>query len=310
MKAVRFHEFGEADVLRLEDVEQPAPGAGEVLVRVTSTSFNGVDAGIRGGWLQGPFPVALPHTPGADVAGTVEELGEGVTSVAVGQQVVGFLPMVPDGAAAELVVAPADVLAAAPVGVPLADAAALPLVGLTAWQALTEHAGLTAGQRVLVVGASGGVGSYAVQLARHLGAHVVATAGPRHAERVRALGAAEVVDHTTTDVATALTEPVDVVLNLAPTDADGLAALAGLVRPGGVLVNTVVAAEPPSTGDVRGVNVFVRSDAAQLAHLVSLVDADELVVDVADRVALDDLAAVHARADAGTLAGKTVVLVG
>lgn len=310
MKAVRFHEFGEAAVLRVEDVEDPTPGPGEVLVRVAATSFNGVDAGIRGGWLQGPFPVALPHTPGVDVAGTVSALGAGVTSFEVGQPVVGFLPMVPDGAAAELVVAPAEVLAAAPVAVPLTDAAALPLVGLTAWQALTEHAQVEAGQRVLVVGASGGVGAYAVQLAHHLGAHVTATASARHADRVRDLGADEVVDHTRVDVATAVAGPVDVVLNLAPTDPATLAALAGLVRPGGALVNTVVAVDPPTAEGMRAVNVFVRSDADQLAHLVSLVDGGDLRIEVADRVPLADLAALHARADDGGLPGKTVVVVG
>ena len=100
MKAVRFHEYGDPDVLRYEDVEQPVPGAGEVRIRVAATSFNPVDDGIRGGYLQGPFPVTLPHTPGIDVAGTVDALGEGVDNVAVGDAVIGFLPMTADGAAA------------------------------------------------------------------------------------------------------------------------------------------------------------------------------------------------------------------
>src|SRR3954462_8307226 len=107
MKAVRFHEFGDADALRYEDVEQPVPGAGEVRLRVAGTSFNPVDGGIRGGYLQGPFPVTLPHTPGIDVAGTVDALGDGVQSVAVGDAVVAFLPMTADGAAAEYAIAPA-----------------------------------------------------------------------------------------------------------------------------------------------------------------------------------------------------------
>ena len=93
MKAVRFHEYGDPSVLRYEDVEQPVPGAGQVLVRVAATSFNGVDGNIRGGFMQGPIPVTLPHTPGIDVSGTVDALGEGVDGVAVGDQVVGFLPM-------------------------------------------------------------------------------------------------------------------------------------------------------------------------------------------------------------------------
>src|SRR5437763_3590663 len=127
MKAVRFHEFGDADVLRYEDVEQPVPGAGDVRLRVAVTSFNPVDGGIRGGYLQGPFPVALPHTPGIDVAGTVDALGDGVQSVAVGDAVVAFLSMTADGAAAEYVIAPADILAPAPTRIPLVDAAAFQL---------------------------------------------------------------------------------------------------------------------------------------------------------------------------------------
>src|SRR3954451_11423442 len=126
MKAVRFHEHGDSDVLRYEDVEQPVPGAGEVRLRVAATSFNPVDGGIRGGYLQGPFPVTLPHTPGIDVAGTVEALGDGVENVAVGDAVIGFLPMVAPGAAAEYAIAPAEILTAAPTSIPLADAASLP----------------------------------------------------------------------------------------------------------------------------------------------------------------------------------------
>ena len=101
MKAVRFHEFGDADVLRYEDAPRPTAGPGEVLLRVAATSFNPVDDGIRGGWLQGQIPVELPHTPGPDVAGTVEELGAGVTGLQVGDPVIGFLPMDAPGAAAD-----------------------------------------------------------------------------------------------------------------------------------------------------------------------------------------------------------------
>src|SRR2546423_5739330 len=114
MKAVRFHEYGGPDVLRYEDVEQPVPGAGQVRLRVAGSAFNPVDDGIRGGYLQGPFPVTLPHTPGIDVSGTVDALGDGVTQVAVGDAVIGFLPMTGDGAAAEYVIAPAEILAPAP----------------------------------------------------------------------------------------------------------------------------------------------------------------------------------------------------
>ena len=306
MKAVRFHEYGGPEVLRYEDVDQPVPGSGEVRVRVAATTFNPVDGGIRGGYLRGPFPVTLPHVPGIEVAGTVDALGEGVERFEVGDPVVGFLSMVADGAAAEYVVTPAEVLTRAPSTVELADAAALPMVGLTAWQALFDDAKLTAGQRVLINGAGGAVGGYAVQLATHAGAHVIATASPRSREQLIAAGADEVVDHTTTDVTAAIDEPVDVLLNLAPAD---LGALVALVRDGGVVVNTVVQTPAPAdeARGVRAVDVFVRSDAEQLAHLVALVDRRELRVDVARRVPLTELAAVHAEADAGTLRGRVIV---
>ncbi|WP_433802215.1 NADP-dependent oxidoreductase [Actinomycetospora sp. CA-084318] len=310
MKAVRFHEYGGPEVLRYEDVEQPEPGAGQVRVRVAATSFNPVDDGIRGGYLQGPFPVALPHVPGIDVAGTVDALGAGVDGWRVGDEVVGFLPMVDDGASAEYVLAPAEVLTTAPRAIPLADAAALPEVGLTARQAVVEDAAVRAGQRVLVNGAGGAVGGYAVQLAKRAGAVVVATGSARSADRLRALGADEVVDHTAGDVADAVTEPVDVLVNLARLAPDRFAALVGVVRDGGVVVNTVPASPAPAdeARGVRAVELFVRNDARALAELVALVDRGELTVDVDRRVSLPELATVHAEADAGTLRGKVVVV--
>lgn len=310
MKAVRFHEYGAPDVLRYEDAEQPVPGAGQVRLRVAATSFNSVDGNIRGGFMQGPIPVELPHTLGIDVAGTVDALGEGVTGVQAGDEVVGFLPMDGDGAAAEYVLAPAAVLTSAPKGVPLADAAALPVVGLTAWQALFDHGKLRSGQRVLINGAGGAVGGYAVQLAKGAGAHVIATASPRSGDAVKAAGADEVVDHTTTGVTAAVTEPVDVVLNLAPVDPAELAALVTLVKPGGVVVNTTVWMPAPADDErgVRGIDLFVRSDAVQLAKLVALVDRGELRVAVAERVPLSELPALHARAAEGAVHGKVVVI--
>ncbi|MGA5285390.1 NADP-dependent oxidoreductase [Streptomyces griseoincarnatus] len=310
MKAVRFHEYGDPSVLRYEDVEQPVPGAGEVRVRVAATSFNPVDGNIRGGFMQGPIPVTLPHTPGIDVAGTVDALGEGVDGIAVDDDVVGFLPMDGNGAAAQYVLAPADVLIPAPKSVPLADAAALPLVGLTAYQALFDHGKLTAGQRVLINGAGGAVGGYAVQLAKNAGAHVIATVGPRSSEAVTSAGADEVIDHTATDVTAVVTEPVDLALNLAPVAPDELASLVTLVRPGGVVVNTTVWMPAPSDEerDVRGIDLFVRSDADQLAQLVALIDRGELRVDVAERVPLAELPALHARASQGAVHGKVIVV--
>jgi NADPH:quinone reductase-like Zn-dependent oxidoreductase len=310
MKAIVFHEYGDPDVLRYEDVATPEPGAGQVRVRVAATTFNGVDGNIRAGFMQGPMPLTLPHVPGLDVAGTVDALGDGVDRFAVGDRVVGFLPFVVAGAAAEYVVAAADALSAAPTSIPLADSAALPLVGLTAWQALFEHAKLTAGQRILIVGAGGAVGGYAVQLAKAAGAHVIATGSERSGAHLKARGADEVVDRTATDVAAAVGEPVDVLLNLAPITPEAFARLAGLVRDGGVVVSTTVWMPAPSdeARGVRGIDMFVRNDVGQLAELVARVDRGELRVDVAERVELRELPSVHARAAAGTLTGKVVVL--
>ena len=311
MKAMRFHEFGDPGVLRYEDVDDPLPGPGEVRIRVAATSFNGVDGGIRGGYLQGPFPVTLPHTPGIDVAGTVDALGPDTDGPAVGDTVVAFLPMTAPGAAAAFVIAPAEVLATAPASMPLQDAAALPMVGLTAWQALFDDAGLREGQRVLINGAGGGVGGYAVQLAKRAGAHVIATASLRSADRVRSAGADEVIDHTNTRVSDVVAQPVDVLLNIARIAPQELAALAAVVRDGGVVVNSVPTIETPAdeARGVRAVGVFVRSDAEQLSRLAGLVDAGELRIDVAERAPLAELADVHIRAEADQVSGKVVIVV-
>jgi NADPH:quinone reductase-like Zn-dependent oxidoreductase len=310
MKAIQFHEYGDPSVLRYEDVDLPVPATGQVRLRVAGTSFNGVDGNIRAGFMQEPMPLQLPHIPGIDVAGVVDELGDDVTGLAVGDEVVGFLPFTQDGAAAEYVLAPAEALTHAPTTIPLADAAALPIVGVTAWQALFDHAGLRAGQRILVNGAGGAVGGYAVQLAKAGGAHVIATAGPRTHEQVVAQGADQVIDHTSTDVVAAVGEPVDVLLNLAPIDPDTFASLAGIVRDGGVIVSTTVWMPAPHDDErgVRGIDLYVTSDAEQLAELVARVDRGELTVDVARRVALSELPAVHAAAADGTLTGKIVVV--
>lgn len=308
MKAVRFHQTGGPEVLRYEDVDQPAPGAGEVLVRVAGSAFNPADGGMRGGFL--PIPITLPHVPGYDVSGTVDALGDGVSGLAVGDAVVGFLPMTADGSAAEHVVAPAEALVPAPSRIALADAAGLPSVGLTAWQALFEAGGLRAGQRILVNGAGGPVGGYAVQLAKRAGAHVVATASPRSHDSVRASGADEIVDHTTTSLLDAVVEPVDVLLNLAPITRERFTALAARVRDGGVVVSTTPMVETPGDPErgVRAVTVFVHPDADVLSRLVALVDSGELRVEIARRVPLSELPALHEQAEAGQVQGKVVVV--
>ncbi len=306
MKVVQFHEHGGPEVVRYEDAPVPTPGAGEVRVKVAGSAFNPADAGIRGGTL--PFPVSLPHVPGYDVSGTIDALGEGVSSLEVGDAVVGFLPMAESGSAAEYVVTRADVLVAAPTSIPLEDAAGLPSVALTAWQGLFDLGGLTDGQRVVVVGAGGAVGGYAVQLAKQAGAYVIATASPRSHGTVTAAGADEVIDHTTTSVREAITDQVDVLLNLAPIDPDAFAALVDRVRDGGIVVATTAWMPTPSdeSRGVRAAGVFVEANAVQLAELVRRVDAGTLHVDIARRITFAELPELHAQAAAGQVHGKVI----
>ena len=308
MKAVRFHEVGGPEVLRYEEAERPFAGPGQVLVRVAGSAFNPADGGIRGGTL--PFPVALPHIPGYDVSGTIDSLGDGASGFQVGDAVVGFLPMIEDGSAAEYVVAPADVLVAAPISIALSDAAALPSVALTAWQALFDLGGLERGQRVLIVGAGGAVGGYAVQLAKRAGAYVIGTASPRSHAGVVANGADLVIDHTSGDLVTSVTERVDVLLNLAPISPDEFAALVPLVRDGGIVVSTTAWMVTPGDEDrgVRTAGVFVRADIDELSRLVAMVDGGKLTVEGTRRVPLSELPIIHAESAAGTLRGKVVAV--
>ncbi len=307
MRSIQFHEYGDPTVLRLEDVPAPAPGPGQVLVQVAGTSFNPVDASIRAGFMQSMMPVELPFVLGIDVAGTVSALGEGVTGFAVGDPVIGFLPMTGNGASAEFVLAPADILAPAPASIPLADAAALPAAALTAWQAVTEHLAVQPGQRVLINGAGGGVGAYAVQFAKLAGATVIAVAGPSSLAIARDAGPDEVIDHTTGDPAAG--EPVDGVFNLVRTDPEALTGLVARIRPGGVFVSATGPGPEDTERKIANIAMGVRSDAAQLAEIVRQVDAGEVRVLISERRPLADSAGVHADFAAGKLHGKVVITV-
>ncbi|OLF08710.1 NADPH:quinone reductase [Actinophytocola xinjiangensis] len=294
MRAARIHAYGPPDVIRLDDVDRPEPGPGQVLVEVAATSFNPTETALRAGVLRdllGQDP-PLPLTLGWDVAGTVVARGPGVHTPDVGDRVIGMI----DAAAAEFTVAAADALVPAPASLALADAAALPLAGMTAWQ-LVERAALTPGERVLVNGAGGGIGGYAVQLARRAGAHVIATASARSRAAVLANGADEILDHTTTALAAA--GPVDVVLHLVPAAEQRIAELVALAR-------RIVSATNPIPG-APAAHVVTRNDPKHLAALADLVDRRELTVDVSERHTIADLPAIHRRGEAGDLRGKVVL---
>ncbi|MFF3837688.1 NADP-dependent oxidoreductase [Streptomyces sp. NPDC001930] len=306
MKTARFHEYGDSSVIRYETVPRPRPAPGDVLVRVAATSFNPTEAALRAGMLQSFLPVDLPYTPGWDVAGTVAEIGAGVEGFAVGDRVVGRLDS--GGAAAEYVRTPAAVLVAAPASVPLATAAALPVAGLTAWQAVFDHGKVATGQRVLVNGAGGGVGGFVTQLAKHAGAEVIATAGPRSTEAVLRQGADQVIDYTAGPVGAALDGPVDTLLNLVPLSPPDAEALAPLVRPGGRIVSIATPIQPPAGAGVTAMHMVARNDVAHLAALVELVDAGVLSIDISTSRPLGDLADVHHLGEAGQIRGKVIIV--
>ncbi|TDC56867.1 NADP-dependent oxidoreductase [Actinomadura sp. KC345] len=306
MMAARVHAFGGPDVIRYERVPRPVPGPGEVLVRVAAAGFNPSDIGFRAGYMQDIVPMDLPFILGSEAAGTIVETGEGVDRFLVGDQVIGRLDG--GGAAAGHVTASATGLAPAPRAIPLAHAAAIPVAGLTAWQGLFEHARLGPGTRILINGAGGGVGMFAVQLAAHTGAHTIATAGPRSAERVRGHGAGQIIDYTRYPVHEALDAPVDVVFNLAAIPPGDAAELCGVIRPGGSLVSITVPVEAPSGAGVTSTHFVARDDPGQVAELVALVDAGVLRVDISAAVPLAELAAVHRDAEAGLTGGKTIIV--
>ncbi|BCJ58496.1 NADPH:quinone reductase [Micromonospora endophytica] len=287
-------------------MSRPVPGRGDVLIQVAATSFNPSDVGLRRGLLRSVVPLDLPYTLGGDVAGTIVEVGDSVHTFAVGDRVIGRLDT--GGAAAEYVTAAADTVVTAPTAVSLPYAAAIPIAGVTAWQAVFEHAGVKAGQRVLVNGAGGGVGGFAVQLAKHAGAHVIATASRRSADVVRQLGADKIVDYRVTPLGEALDGPVDVILNFVVVGVRQAATLMSLVRPGGIVVSATVALQAPTGSAVTAVRFVARNDTSHLAALVKLVDAGAVRLDIAASRPLADLASVHREAESGHLRGKTILV--
>jgi NADPH:quinone reductase-like Zn-dependent oxidoreductase len=302
VKAARIHAYD--SVISLDEVARPVPAPDEVLLQVAATSFNPTEVALCAGVLRDMFPLELPYTLGWDVAGTVVEVGAEVRTLSVGDRVIGFLD---GGAAAEYVTAPAGQFVAAPATIPLAHAAALPLAGLTAWQTVFEHARVGQGQRVLVNGAGGGIGGFAVQLAKHAGAYVIATASPRSAATVRQFGADALVDYTVTDVADALDAPVDAVLNVVGFSTEQAAAVIRRVKPGGVIISVSVPVDLPADARITASSMVARNDVRDLAELVALVNAGVVAVDVTASCPLADVGQVHAQSREGRVRGKVIL---
>jgi NADPH:quinone reductase-like Zn-dependent oxidoreductase len=308
MRGIAYDRFGGEDVLALRtDLPEPPVGPDTVLVRVHATGVNPVDVSIREGRLAGAYPHHFPIVPGWEMAGVVEAAGPAVTDFAPGDEVFGYVRRddVQWGTAAELVPAPQRCLAHKPESLSFAEAGALPLAGLTAYQALAEVLDVHEGDRVLITRGAGGVGTFAVQIAVALGAHVVTTASGRNHSYLRGLGAAEVYDYADGPISEQLSQPVDALFDLVGGDTmrDAITA----VRPGGprgVLMASIV---DPSIRDSHGRYVFVHPDAAGLGELARMADAGQLRVPIAKAFPLEDLAEAHRTITEGHVRGKVVV---
>lgn len=307
MRAAIYDNYGGADVLDVREVADPPVGPDTVLVRTRATSVNPVDWKIREGYLQGAYPHHLPVIPGWDVAGVVEAVGPAVrTGLQVGDEVYGYVRRddVAFGTTAELVPAPERTVTRRPASLSFEEAAALPLAGLTAYQALTEALGVENGDRVLVHAGAGGVGHLAVQIAAALGAEVVATASERNHDFLRELGASEVVDYRRGPVGEQLEMPVDAVLDLVGGDA--LADAPNQVKDTSRVASIVDAQTVLGMG---GRYVFVRPERAHLDALAALADEGRLRVEVAATYPLDRVADAHRASEEGHTRGKIVVTV-
>ena len=309
MRAIRQHVLGGPEVLQLEEVPRPVPGPTEVLVRVRAAGVNPVDWKVRarGGLLGEP-----PFTVGWDVAGVVEELGGGVTRFATGDRVFG-MPRFPREAAAyaEYVTSPSRQLARTPHALSDVEAAALPLAGLTAWQALVETADVRAGDRVLILAAAGGVGHLAVQIAKARGAYVIGTARSAKHAFLAELGADEALDYTSEPVGERVRD-VDVVLDLVggETGRDALPTL----RDGGIFIRVPSASDLDEllglAGDrVRITGILVEPDRAGMEALAGLVEAGELHAHVSQTFPLEQAARAHELSESGRTQGKLVLTV-
>lgn len=275
MKAVRIHGYGGSETLRYEDAPMPVPAPDEVRIEIHATSVNPVDWVMREGYFKEFLPLTFPAILGRDVVGVIEAVGGAVTTLHVGDAVYAWVEVARAGTHAEFVTVPAAHVRAKPQSLDDLHAAAVPHAGLAAWQVLFDVAQLTAGQTVLIHAAAGGVGTFAVQLAKWKGAHVIGTASPHNLDFLRRLGVDEPIDYTATRFET-VAHDVDVVI-----DSEGGETQArswSVLKPGGILVGMF---SPPSadTAVAHGVRQHyfnLQSNPNELAELATLIDAGHL----------------------------------
>jgi NADPH:quinone reductase-like Zn-dependent oxidoreductase len=309
MRAISQDDLGGPEVLKQVELPRPEPRTNEVLVRIRAAGVNPTDWKHRatGGFLGRP-----PYVLGWDVSGVVEAVGIGVAHFKPGDEVYGMLSYpFGHGSHAEYVAAPARWFAHKPASVDHTQAGALPLVSLTAWQALVENAGLQPGQRVLIHAAAGGVGHVAVQIAKARGAHVIGTASAGKHEFLRGLGADETIDYRETDFAEAVKD-VDVVLDTIGGDT-GMRSLR-VLRPGGIVVSIIPmgSSDFPDEAErlgVRALRMLVDASRSGLEAITELVEAGKLRPEIAGTFPLAEAAEAHRQGETNRTAGKLVLLV-
>ena len=308
MRGIAYDRFGGPEVLRIrEDLPEPPVGPDTVLVRVHAAGVNPVDLTIREGRLTWAWPHHFPIIPGWELAGVVEAAGPAVQAAGVGDEVTAYARRddVQWGATADLVPVPDRCVGPKPASLSFAEAGALPLAGLTAYQALAGHLNLTEGDRVLITRGSGGVGSLGIQIAVALGAEVVTTASARNEGYVRSLGAAEVYDYAAGPISEQLSKPVDALLDLVggETMHDAVKAVR-LDPPRGIRLASIV---DTSIKDHGGSYVFVHPDGECLGELAAMADAGHLRVPIAKAFPLEETAEAHRVMAEGHVRGKLVV---
>ncbi len=308
MKAVRIYSYGGLETMIYEDAPRPQLGEGEVLIRVRAAGVNPIDWKIRQGFLKEVFPYQMPLILGTDLSGVVEAVGAGVNALQPGQDVYGVADMTLSGSYAEYAVAKVEAIAPKPQSLDYNQAASVPIVAMTAYQALFEIGKLTAGQSVLIHAAAGGVGSFAVQFAKNKGIKAIGTASADNLEFVRDLGAEQVIDYKATQFENVV-DGVDMVLDLIGGDTQERSW--DVLKPGGILVST---ASPPSkeTAAEKGVRaemMMVQPQVTMLEEIGAMFDRGEVKTFVDRVLPLSEAQQAHELSQSGHVRGKLVLQV-
>jgi len=306
MKAIRIHSYGGPEQMQLEDAPVPTCGTGDLLVRVVAAGVNPIDWKIRSGSMAAQLPKPFPITLGSDAAGIVTALGGSVRGFELGDEVFFYAEFARGGTYAEYVAVEASQVAKKPRTAPFSTAAALPTPGQAAWTALIETAKVEHGQRVLIHGGAGALGTIAVQLAKEHGAYVIATASGDGVALVRSLGADEVIDYRTQRFEQ-VARDIDIVLDTlggATQEASWIT-----MRKGGILVATAMPPSPEraAAAGVRAAFVFTPPRGGVLAQLAQRVDDGRIRVVVGQELALADAAQAHRLGESGKARGKMIL---